>query len=173
MYSSASQRNLEATKLFEGLKSRKKFLEEKLRNKLEELKELCLKEAVSHCDNKGDGDDINGNGDDDNIECRDTCNVLLTLMLGSYQELTGSTPEDLLRFFKADEIPQTRRRVGTSFMLSSKLLNNDLSQVQVRFDIYVNVVATSYQNYFISICQHRNYRHHHLHHNRRHHYHDL
>ncbi|KAL5014938.1 hypothetical protein ScPMuIL_009208 [Solemya velum] len=96
--------------MYEALKARKEALEEALRKKTEEVKQLCIKEG----------------------------------------ELTGVLPADI-PLAPGEHVPQIRRRVGTAFTLSSKIIQNDednedaLSTLELEVELQRQITSAAHK----------------------------
>lgn len=93
--------------MYAALKERRLALEEALKKKTEQLKSLCLKEAVRFL-----------------VFHLSPLFPLMTPFFFCSQELTGELPAEI-PLSPGEPVPQVRRRVGTSFSLSPEVLNRD------------------------------------------------
>lgn len=102
------------------LKKKEQLLQEKLLQKVEELKKICLREAVRpvSCSRQG------GGGGGRGIELTHSNDFEADVFPSVPQELTGKIPREY-PLNTGEKPPQVRRRVGTSFKLDGSLLPSE------------------------------------------------
>ncbi|ESO08714.1 hypothetical protein HELRODRAFT_184603, partial [Helobdella robusta] len=66
-------------------------------------------------------------------------------------ELIGSIPDDLPRYFPSIELPQFKKRIGTSYVISPKLLDGDpnrgdeVSKIEIQLELQRQMTMVAYK----------------------------
>lgn len=112
-----------------ALRARQEALEETLRQRLEELKSICIREAVrKHADTFGKHQQLFSS-----VETE----PLVPFHLIFFQELTGKLPKEY-PLDPGEEPPTVRRKIGTAFKLDEQKI---LPKGEVKLELFFIIIT--------------------------------